>query len=424
MINSEKVGSVFILKVKNIDEAKRKLFDLYGHDYSIVNKRSVPQSGLKGFFQKDILEVTYVLKNRTTIPNNNSFLQSQNNYTSESVSSDNFLKNRDELLKKNGSSIEVSTINSQFGELSKQLKELSEQVKANNSSNFSEIHPSIQKIQDLLSQNEFSFSYIQQISDRIKKTFSLDQLEDFDKIQRCVVDWIGESISIAPEKVYRKPHVIILVGPTGVGKTTTLVKLAALYLKKSQAKGVPAEFCFITTDTMRVGALEQLSRFGEIVGRSVLKAQTKEDVTKLYEEYKDNVDVIFIDTGGYGPNDAQHIADMKTTLSVQGLNADVYLTITASTKARDLNNIMQNYEPFGYQSVIITKCDESEQYGNVISVLNERHKNVAYVTNGQKITQTISRATVVEFLKRLEGFSVDRVHIEDKFNKDEEIFGV
>ena len=106
-------------------------------------------------------------------------------------------------------------------------------------------------------------------------------------------------------------------------------------------------------------------------------------------------------------------------LSVQGMNPDVYLTVTASTKARDLNTIMQNYEPFGYQSVIITKCDESEQYGNVISVLHERHKSISYITNGQKITQTIAKADVVEFLKRLEGFAIDRVHIEDKFNKDD-----
>lgn len=332
---------------------------------------------------------------------------------------DEFLRSRNEILKKNGSLADSAALNTQIGDLSKQIKELTEQVKSGSMRTKNDVHPSVERIQELLSDNEFTFAYIQELCDRLKKTFSLDELEDFSKVQRAVVDWIGESISVAPKKVHRKPHVVILVGPTGVGKTTTLVKLATLFMREAKKNSRTSDFCFITTDTMRVGAMEQLSRFGEVIGKNVLKAQTNEDVQKLFEEYKDDSDAIFIDTGGYSPNDAQHLADMKTMLSVHGLNPDIYLTVSASTKAKDLHTIMQNYEPFGYQSVIVTKCDESEQYGNIISVLHEKHKSIAYVTYGQKMTQTISRADRIEFLKRLEGFAVDRVHIEDIFNNDE-----
>ena len=76
---------------------------------------------------------------------------------------------------------------------------------------------------------------------------------------------------------------------------------------------------------------------------------------------------------------------------------------------------MQNYEPFGYKSVIVTKCDESNQYGNVISVLSERHKSISYITNGQKASGCIEKANPVSFLIRLEDFEIDRIHIEDKF---------
>ena len=99
------------------------------------------------------------------------------------------------------------------------------------------------------------------------------------------------------------------------------------------------------------------------------------------------------------------------------MNPDIYLTVMASTKVRDLQNIMQNYEPFGYSSVIVTKCDESEQLGNVISVLHEKHKSVSYVTHGQVASRDIDKADVVNFLIRLENFKVDRVHIEDKFGE-------
>ena len=421
MMNNDKGETVLTIRAKNIEEARAQLWNEYGNDYSIISKRSIPQTGLWGLIrQKEIIEVSYIVKNRNSaVPPQTDRLFAPSVDETGIAKDDDFLRNRDEILKKNTGSVENAVVSTQISNLSKQIEELAERVKSGTVVAGSDIHPSIQRIQELLGDNEFTFGYIQEITDKLKKTFPWDDLEDFSKVQRAVVDWIGESISIAPEKVHRKPHVVILVGPTGVGKTTTLVKLATMFRRAAKKNNKTLNFCFITTDTMRVGAMEQLSRFGEVIGKNVLKAQTNEDVQKLYEEYKDYSDAIFIDTGGYGPNDAQHLADMKTMLSVQGMNPDVYLTVTASTKARDLNTIMQNYEPFGYQSVIITKCDESEQYGNVISVLHERHKSISYITNGQKITQTIAKADVVEFLKRLEGFAIDRVHIEDKFNKDD-----
>ena len=168
---------------------------------------------------------------------------------------------------------------------------------------------------------------------------------------------------------------------------------------------------------MRVGAYEQLERYGSIFGVPVQKAENANDVKQIYDNVCDSVDAIFIDTSGYSPNDASHIGNMKMTLDVQGLNPDIYLAVMASSKARDLANIMKNYEPFGYNSVIITKCDESEQYGNIISVLHEKHKSVSYITNGQQPAGFIEKANVVDFLIRLENFKVDRVHIEDKFGE-------
>lgn len=414
---------VHTLRAKNLDEAREKLYNMYKTDYSIVNKRSVPRAGFFGFLHKDELEVMYKVKNRDGfIKDSNPFGNPMATSLYNEKSGD-FERNKLEILEKTltkekNSSLSNSKVESQVSELNKKFDEMASMIKGI-SSGSSQSHPTIKEIQDLLSQNEFSFSYIQEITERIKKTFPLEDLDDFDLVQRAVVDWIGESIKVGTPVSYKIPRVVIIVGPTGVGKTTTLVKLAALYIKESKSKGRSPDFCFITTDTMRVGALEQLSRFGEIVGKSVLKAQNKDDVATLYNEYKDKVNAIFIDTGGYSPNDAKHIAQMKETLSIQGLTPEIYLACTASTKARDLHNIMQNYEPFGYQGVIITKCDESSQYGNVISALSERHKTLSYVTHGQKITETLSRGNIIWLLTRLEGFKIDRIHIEDKFYNED-----
>ena len=383
------------ITVKNIQEARSVLYGKFGHTYNIIKTKPVLKGGFLGFCQKEYLTVYYQVQSEE----------------------DTFAKNREEILKKTPTStLESVLIKSELDQLDSKMNELLQKI--NDSSNTSsETHKSISKIEELLDRNEFSLKYINYIKDKIKKSFSLEELEDFDIVQRKVVDWIGESINIAQEQVFRKPYLGIIVGPTGVGKTTTLVKLAVQYILKNKEQGRKVDICFITIDSMRVGAFEQLARFGDLLNITVKKAEKAEDVKFIYEEVKSAVDAIFIDTSGYSPNDAEHLGAMKMTLSVQGMNPDVYLAVCASTKARDIENIMRNYEPFGYKSVIITKCDESEQYGNIISVLFDSHKSVSYITNGQQIAQgkCIKRAEVVDFLVRLEDFQVDRIHIEDKF---------
>lgn len=384
-----------LITVKNLQEARVALYEKFGHSYNIVKTKRSLKGGFFGLGQKEYLDVYYQVQSEE----------------------DTFAKNREEILKKTPTStLESVLIKSELDQLDSKMNELLQ--KMNDSSNASsETHKSISRIEELLDRNEFSLKYINYIKDKIKKSFSLEELEDFDIVQRKVVDWIGESINIAQEQVFRKPYVGIIVGPTGVGKTTTLVKLAVQYILKNKEQGRKVDICFITIDSMRVGAFEQLARFGDLLNITVKKAEKAEDVKFIYEEVKSAVDAIFIDTSGYSPNDAEHLGAMKMTLSVQGMNPDVYLAVCASTKARDIENIMRNYEPFGYKSVIITKCDESEQYGNIISVLFDSHKSVSYITNGQQIAQgkCIKRAEVVDFLVRLEDFQVDRIHIEDKF---------
>lgn len=403
---------------KSMKEIRDKLYDKYQSDYEITNKKQVLKSRFFGLFNEEGVEVTYVVK------------RPGSQVSSCAQDSDSFMRNKDAFLRSMAMQSLDPTLNApaspaitapqvnnaQLNEIKKSIEELKSSIELSKPAAVSgnELHPSIEMIQNLLSDNDFSIHYCRYITEKLKG-LSLEQLEDSDYVQRSVIDWIGESINIAPEKVHRTPHVVIIVGPTGVGKTTTLVKLAAQYVMSAKKQDRKVELCFITTDTMRVGAQEQLAKFGSLFNLQVLKAENASDVQKIYEDVKDHVDAIFIDTSGYSPNDSAHIGSMKETLDVPGMNPDVYLAVMASTKSRDLINIMRNYEPFGYNSVIITKCDESNQYGNVISVVWEKNKNISYLTTGQKAAGCIEKANVFYFLIRMMGFKVDRIHIEDKF---------
>ncbi|MCR5283979.1 MAG: hypothetical protein K6D95_00120 [Treponema sp.] len=392
----------------SLDECKRKLQEMYGKNWRPKDIRTeTVRYGLLGLRKKFQKVLTY-----TVIDHN--IYSSQEKQEPVLSAAEQFEKNKQEILKNNNDILIKKTLenlNSQVANVNAKLDSL------NSATSYK--HETVRKIEELLAENEFTYSYIQMISEKILQSFTNPQLDDYYLVQRYVIDWIGESISITKEKAFRPPHVIIIVGPTGVGKTTTLAKLASNTILDAKANNKPKpEICFITTDTMRVGALEQISKFGEILGKNVMKAESSNDVLKNFEEYKDHVDYIFIDTSGYSPNDSTNIAKMKNILNVDGLHADIYLSFAASTKASDIANILRNYEPLGYESIIITKADETKQLGNVISVLYEKHKSISYITNGQGVPKNIMRANVIEFIKNLNGFDVDRVHIEDKFGEE------
>ena len=279
----------------------------------------------------------------------------------------------------------------------------------------------IVKIASLLEQNDFSPSYIEEIKERIRGAFNLEDLDDEQLVMDQVVDWLGEDISIAPRfPGKKKPHVIIIVGPTGVGKTTTIAKMAAAIITARKDAERNAVIHMITTDSMRVAAREQLERYADAMDLIVDKADTKEDFEKILSLYigsKGAGDYVLVDTSGFSPNDYEHISRLQNMLDVRNLKADIYLAVSATTKARDLEKIFKNYEGFGFRSVIVTKCDETTSFGNILSILHEKRKSVSWIAVGQEILHTFERADPVFFLRNLEGFDIDREHLDKKFGK-------
>ncbi|MBR1402707.1 MAG: 50S ribosome-binding GTPase [Treponema sp.] len=389
---------------KDFEDCKQKLFKTYGYNYDIRGQRPVLKGGFLGFGQREYYEVRFTIGQKKTVSPQESFQ-----------------KSRDELLNKVSGNVQQSV---QLANLDKKLeqslKDIESKLKTIADATSSGDKPiAIQKVEELLQENEFTFAYINKITTRLRSELSVDELDDFDFVQNKVVDWIGESIRITPRVPHKYPHVIILVGPTGVGKTTTIAKLAGTMILDARTDGqTEPKIRMITIDHTRVGAEEQLRRYGDLLGADVDKAESADDVKKIFDTYKDSIDVLFIDTPGYSPNDSENIGKMRKMLEVKGIHPDVYLTFTATAKARDMNSIIQNYEPFNFSSVIITKWDETSAIGNVISVLSEKGKTVSYITDGQQVPRKIERASVVKFLLNLNDFTINREHIDEKFPEE------
>jgi flagellar biosynthesis protein FlhF len=296
-----------------------------------------------------------------------------------------------------------------------EVKTIKEKIDARAAAEPGEKHPTLDRIAELLSRNDFSPDYVKMILDRVKKELSLELLDDFDQVQDRVVEWIGENIRIySPAPSSRRPRILVLVGPTGVGKTTTIAKLAAAY--GVDLRGKPAlSVRMISIDIFRIGAQQQIEIYSNIM-RIPVSCVRDNDELRAALSVNSDADLILIDTIGKSPRDAVKLAEMKQFLGPCGSSAEVHLALAATTKYHDIKEILQQFEPFNYRSVIITKLDETLQLGSVLSALAEKGKSVSYITDGQQVPSDIHPATVVRFLISLEGFRIDREKIEKRFS--------
>jgi flagellar biosynthesis protein FlhF len=253
--------------------------------------------------------------------------------------------------------------------------------------------------------------------ERIRIEFSLEKLEDFPSVQEAVINWIGEGISIysRTSAEAKKPHILIVIGPTGVGKTTTIAKLAAIYgLGNGDSQGLNVRM--ITIDNYRIAARKQIETYAEIMQIPISCAESRSELAKMINLYQD-VDIILVDTIGKSPNDFNKLGEMKSILNACGILGETHLAVSATTKTSDVEEMFRHFEPFNYSSIILTKLDETTRIGNIISILSEHKKSLSYITDGQQVPQDIEPASVSRLLLGLEGFQVDREQIESKFSR-------
>jgi flagellar biosynthesis protein FlhF len=294
-----------------------------------------------------------------------------------------------------------------------------------------EDHDTIRRIDALLALNDFTEGFRQETIARLRRDFSLEALDEVEEVESAALEWIGDSIKLwkasdlgtGPNS---KPHpdgaraagprILALVGPTGVGKTTTIAKLAAIHAV-GIGGGKPQSVRMITIDNYRIGARQQIETYGGIMGVPVSCVETPEDLRKTIAMYSD-ADLILVDTVGKSPRDAVRLAEMQRILAACGPGSEIHLALSATTKASDMVQIMRQFEPFDYKAVVITKLDETNRIGNAISALAERGKSLSYVTNGQSVPQNIERARVTRLLMNLEGFHVDRPRLEARYGEE------
>ncbi len=212
----------------------------------------------------------------------------------------------------------------------------------------------------------------------------IENIEDLDNLDinlivkvvyNRIIKILGEPQILKVHKTERNyAKNVVFIGPTGVGKTTTIAKLSSQFIFKDKLN-----VGFITADTYRIAAVEQLKTYADILNS---------EVGEKINEFKVVNDVIFIDTAGRSHKNSDNLTELKSFLeAIPG--AEIYLVLSITTKYEDLLSVIESYSKITHFKIIFTKLDETSALGSVLNICYETGKEISYATDGQNVPDDI-----------------------------------
>ena len=202
-------------------------------------------------------------------------------------------------------------------------------------------------------------------------------------LQSLVAERLVTSGPIALQEA--QPKVVMLVGPTGVGKTTTIAKLAAQYaLLQKHRVGL------ITIDTYRIAAVEQLRTYSQIIDVPIRVVYSSNELPAAVREFA-SMDIVFVDTAGRSQRNTMQIGELKACCERLS-TCEVHLVLSSTTKTRDLYDIVERFSVMPLHRIIWTKLDESTAFGNILNVAVKHPLPISYVTTGQRVPEDVEVA--------------------------------
>ncbi len=223
------------------------------------------------------------------------------------------------------------------------------------------------------------------------KSFSLE--EGLNLVYRRLVKELSDIRPIRLENGRARP--VFFIGSTGVGKTTTIAKLASLFTLEKKCK-----VALITADTYRIAAVEQLRTYANILNIPIKVIYKEEEIAGCIEEFAD-YDLILIDTAGRSYQDTKHLQELKELLAVVK-EKQIYLVLSLSTKNSDLKKTVAAYD-FADFPLIFTKLDETLAYGSILNLKQATGRPLSYVTTGQNVPEDIAELDPYETASKILG---------------------
>ncbi|MDI6703094.1 MAG: flagellar biosynthesis protein FlhF [bacterium] len=343
-----------------------------GKDAILVSHRTTRKGGLFGLFGKKVVEVTGALPSRIKNPSTSS------PEVKPSITSPSKVKGN------NPQGDEINEIQRELQEIKQRMEIMFEEMKVGVSSKYP---GKSGELYMRLIQSEVEEGLAEDLIKKIIAESSSKELEDKSLLQhnleRCIMDLIEVS---GPIKLDSHPKVVILVGPTGVGKTTTLAKLAADFAFEKDCK-----VALITIDTYRIAAVEQLKTYAEILGVPLHIVFSPQEFGEAIRQLE-NFDLILVDTAGRSQRNHQQMQELKIFIENCGFELESILLLSATTKYKEMLDITESFKKVSFNKILFTKLDETVTFGPILNILTKVPKPLCYVTLGQNVPEDIEVA--------------------------------
>ncbi|MCL2663811.1 MAG: flagellar biosynthesis protein FlhF [Oscillospiraceae bacterium] len=400
---------------ENMKQAKDAAIRELGEDAVMISQSKVRRKGLKNLFRKPVLEVQFAYDPaKTPSAKKLSLPYSSQSYTSPidnamyggHLPPESYQSSGGGLLhlgghgEKGHKGKNTAVSSAQFEQLDKRMNSFESMltdfldkftyVKRDITYDYpEEVQKLLGKLVEAQVREELAHSIARQTEQMLKKQPGVNAAEI---IEHFLLEQFGRSEPILHRKFTQS--VILMLGPTGVGKTTTMVKLAADFSVK-QKKNVG----IINTDTYRIGAQEQLQTYADILGVPLEVVYDTHELESAMENLADR-DLIFVDTAGKRPGDEQHKEDLLEIVRILRPE-DVLLCLSATTSFSSIKEMVDTYGFIDKYRVLITKIDETKYRGSILNISWYTQKPLAYVTTGQKVPDDIEIADVEEIVKQI-----------------------
>lgn len=419
------------------EEAILQARDSLGSSAVVVNIKTIKPRGLMGLFKKSTVEVTAALEEKDLTQKEEPVRKVSSDISSgkDMIKAIDEIRIREEEKKRQQGLAQEIPVRQRKEERNPYLKPLGVESKKENSSEDKDLEKKLESLQHLLEENlavkekkapkveeeeeieeteieiyakliynklldyevdeKYANIIIDEIDKNVKSEASLDYVVS--TVYQKMILKLGEPKPI--KLTQKKPKIVFFIGPTGVGKTTTIAKIASKFALEEKCK-----VAMLTADTYRIAATDQLETYAKILDVPFKVVYTPEEIktaVKTFDEY----DLILVDTAGHSHQNEKQLDDTKKiTSSIEdGEQKEIFLVLSATTKYRDLLRIADSYSEIPGYKLIFTKLDETTYYGNILNLKMYTDADLSYLTCGQNVPDDIEKIDAQKIVKQLLG---------------------